>query len=350
MPSLNDLKTEYDLLCRKLANAGALDRNELKRVSSRQAELREIMDIDEKINSLKITLAENESILSEDDREMRALAEEEITRIKKELSLSEKELRVALSPKDEYADKDVVLEIRAGTGGDEASLFAADLLRMYTRFAESKGFKTRLVDENRSETGGFKEVIIEMKGKGCYNSLKYESGVHRVQRIPETEKIGRIHTSTATVAVLPKAEIIDIEIKPEDIRVDTYRAGGHGGQNVQKTSSAVRITHIPTGTVAQSQNERGQAQNKEAAMEVLRTRLLAKQIEDEEKAHSSERRSQIGTGDRSEKIRTYNFPQDRVTDHRIKESWHGINRIMDGEIENVVDKLRETEEEKNLSS
>lgn len=348
MPKLEEIENEYNDLNKKLSNPESLSRGDIALFASRQSELQEIMDIKHQIDSLKYSIAENEAILAEQDNELKGLATEELPEQKNKLSQLEKELRHSLLPKDEHASKDVVVEIRAGAGGDEASLFAADLLKMYFRFAENKNWKTHLIDESHNETGGFKEVIFEISGKGAFGELKFESGVHRVQRIPVTEKMGRIHTSTATVAVLPKAAQVDMEIKPEDIRVDTYRAGGHGGQNVQKTSSAVRITHIPTGIVAQSQNERNQSQNKEFAMEVLRSRLLAHQLEQQLKSEGDARRMQIGTGDRSEKIRTYNFPQDRLTDHRIKESWHGLNSIMDGNIDNVIDTIREKYESQAL--
>jgi peptide chain release factor 1 len=255
----------------------------------------------------------------------------------------EKEINDELTPADPMDKKNIIIEIRAGTGGDEAALFAADLFRMYSRFAESQGWKTKILDANQIGIGGFKEIIFEISGKDVYKSLKYESGVHRVQRVPETEKSGRVHTSAATVAVLPEAEEIDIEIKSEDLRIDVFRSGGHGGQSVNTTDSAVRITHLPTNTVVSCQDEKSQLKNKAKALQILRSRLLAAEQERAAKERGDERKSQIGSGDRSEKIRTYNFPQDRVTDHRIKQNFSQIESIMDGNIDQIIKSLKEAD-------
>jgi len=270
---------------------------------------------------------------------MRALAKEEIEALKCKSAELEKELKVLLLPKDPNDEKNILLEIRAGTGGEEAGLFAQELLRMYLRYAESKGWKTDILNQSNTGMGGLKEVILLIEGEGVYSRLKHESGVHRVQRVPETETQGRIHTSAVTVAVLPEAEEVDVEINPEDLRIDVYRSSGHGGQHVNVTDSAVRITHLPTGLVVTCQDEKSQHKNKAKAMKVLRSRLLNMEQEEQRRKISAERRSMVGSGDRSEKIRTYNFPQGRVTDHRIGLTLYRLEDILQGELDQLIDPL-----------
>ncbi|MFN3077236.1 MAG: peptide chain release factor 1, partial [Alphaproteobacteria bacterium] len=294
----------------------------------------------------------NAILLSDPDPEIATLAAEENASLARDEQEAENELMRKILPRDPDDEKDAIVEIRAGAGGDESGLFAADLFRMYARFAERKGWKMTLLSSHPTGIGGLKEVIAEIAsgntGEPIFETMKYESGVHRVQRIPSTEKTGRVHTSTATVAVLPRAEDVDISISPTDLRIDTYASSGPGGQSVNTTNSAVRITHIPTGTVVTCQDEKSQHKNKDRAMSVLRARLLKQAKEEQEKKQGKARLSQIGTGDRSEKIRTYNFPQDRVTDHRIKKNWSAIAEIMDGNLDEIIDALREEDTKAQL--
>ena len=292
-----------------------------------------------KYEAIKAEIDSNRSLLYDSDPEIKKLAEEEIELLQSNLSDIEKEMKLLLLPKDPNDTKNILLEIRAGTGGEEAALFAADLFRMYSRYAESKSWKTEILSQNITGKGGFKEIILLIEGKMVYSRLKYESGVHRVQRVPETEAQGRIHTSAVTVAVLPEAEDIEVEIDPEDLRIDVYRASGHGGQHVNVTDSAVRITHIPTGLVVTCQDEKSQHKNKAKAMKVLKSRLLDLRQNEQNSKISEERKNLVGSGDRSERIRTYNFPQGRVTDHRIGLTLYKLDNIMEGDLDIITDPL-----------
>ncbi len=285
-------------------------------------------------------LDEAEDILQGDDPELKELAQEELPELKTQLEALEEELKVLLLPRDPDDDKHTILEIRSGTGGEEAALFAADLHRMYTRYAERKGWETEVLSLSESETGGIKEIIVSVKGKGAYGDLKYESGVHRVQRVPATEASGRIHTSAASVAVLPEADEVEVDIDPGDLKIDTYRASGAGGQHVNKTESAVRVTHIPSGIVVTCQDEKSQHKNRTRAMKVLASRLYAHQLEQQQRQRADQRRSMVSTGDRSAKIRTYNYPQGRITDHRINLTLYRLGEITDGDLDELIEGLR----------
>ena len=352
LEKLKGIKERYEQLTALLSDPAVIgDQNRYRELSKEQAGLTDIVNAYDEYMAADAEIESCKAMLEEaDDAAMREMIHEELNELSaKEHELSE-QLKVMLLPKDPNDDKDVIIEVRAGTGGEEAALFGADLLRMYTRYAERHGYKAELMNENYTEKGGVKEVVLSLQGKGAYSRMKFESGVHRVQRVPETESQGRIHTSAATVAVLPEAEDVEVDINPNDLQIDTYRSGGAGGQHVNKTESAIRITHIPTGLVVQCQDERSQHKNRDKAMRVLKSRLLELYQSKAAEAEADERKSQVGSGDRSERIRTYNFPQSRVTDHRIGLTLYKLEAFLDGDMDDIIDALILAERTRQLSS
>ncbi len=344
---LKAIEEKYNELTQKLSEPEVLsDIKETLKLTKEQASLKDAYDAYQKYKKIESDLNEAKEMTK--DPELGEFAKEEITKLNSEKEALEKEIEIILLPKDPNDGKNVIVEIRGAAGGDEANIFAGDLYRMYTKYAEKQGWKIEILSEEHSDAGGYPLVEFMVKGDNVYSKLKYESGAHRVQRVPVTETQGRVHTSTATVLVMPEAEEVDVEINPNDLRIDVYRSTGAGGQCVNTTDSAVRITHLPTGTVVTCQNERSQIQNKEKAMQMLRTRLYEAKIREQEEKLGSERRSKIGTGDRSEKIRTYNYPQNRVTDHRIGYTTKNLDRVMEGNLEGIIEALITEDQNRKL--
>ena len=338
---LDQIEARYEELTNALASPETInDSSKYQKAAKAHSEITPIVERYREYKDLKKGIAESKAVLADEkDPEMRAYAQEELDKLEARVSEVEQELKVLLLPKDPNDEKNIILEIRAGTGGDEATLFAAEMFRMYTRFAETQGWKVEVLNTSESGVGGLKEVIAMIQGQRVYSRMKYESGVHRVQRVPATEQQGRVHTSAVTVAVLPEAEDVDIKIEPKDLRIDTFCSSGPGGQSVNTTYSAVRITHIPTGTVVSCQDEKSQIKNREKGMRVLRSRLYEMEMQKQQEALAKERKTMVGSGDRSEKIRTYNFPQNRVTDHRIGLTIHQLEQVMDGKLGPMLDAL-----------
>ena len=338
---LDQIEARYEELTSALATLEIIqDSAKYQKTAKAHSEIATVVERYREYKDLKKGIAESKAVLADEkDSEMRAYAQEELDNLEVRLARVEEDLKVLLLPKDPNDEKNVILEIRAGTGGDEATLFAAEIFRMYTRYAETQGWKVEVLSTSESAVGGLKEVIALMEGSRVYSRMKYESGVHRVQRVPATEQQGRVHTSAVTVAVLPEAEDVDIKIGPKDLRVDTFCSSGPGGQSVNTTYSAVRITHIPTNTVVSCQDEKSQIKNRDKAMRVLRSRLYEMEMQKQQEALAKERRAMVGSGDRSEKIRTYNFPQNRVTDHRIGLTMHQLTEVMDGNLQPLIEAL-----------
>jgi peptide chain release factor 1 len=346
------IQKRYDEVSKLLAQPEiATDPRRIQELSKEKVDLEDIVSTYQRYKIKGKELEELEAMLdSRAEAEMTVLVKEEVNKLKQQQDDLLSKLQLSLTPKDPNDDKDVIMEIRAGTGGDEASLFAADLFRMYSRYAQAKGWQAGIIDSNQSERGGFKELIFEIKGKGAFSRLKHERGVHRVQRVPVTEASGRIHTSTTTVAVLPEAEEVELNINPDDLKMEFFHSGGAGGQNVNKVTTAVRIKHLPTGIVATCQDERSQIRNRMKAMAVLRARLLDVEQRKQFESIDEERRTQVGSGQRAEKIRTYNFPQNRVTDHRISSSFHNLQQILDGELDEIIEALISKEQVEQLEA
>ena len=349
---LEDLLIRFEEIMGELHEPTVTNNQErFRKLMKEQSDLTPIVDAYTEYKKCKQDIEDSLSMLEEEkDEEMREMIKETLNDSKKRVEELEQELKILLLPKDPNDDKNVIVEIRAGAGGDEAALFAAEIYRMYVHYAEKQRWKVELINVDEIGIGGMKEVQFTISGQGAYSKMKYESGVHRVQRVPETETQGRIHTSTATVAVMPQAEEVDFALDMKDLRIDTFRSSGAGGQHINKASSAIRVTHIPTGTVVECQNERSQFQNKDKALEILRSRLLAQKQKEQQDAINSERQGQVGTGDRSEKIRTYNFPQDRCTDHRIGLTVHNLDKIMDGNLDDIIDALATREQAEKLQN